>query len=98
MPQRSWGGTPQTEVIFKADANGMFDVKAEDKGIDEAEKITDARYWSVSFGSVDMVDKLQMVENDIVFAESCMTEVGCRYWPVDLIVANESVNVNRKSK
>nr|GEV79414.1 retrovirus-related Pol polyprotein from transposon TNT 1-94 [Tanacetum cinerariifolium] len=28
-------------------------------------------------GSVDMVDKLQMVENDIAFADSCMKEVGC---------------------
>ncbi|GJU56088.1 hypothetical protein Tco_1229802 [Tanacetum coccineum] len=33
-------------------------------------------------GSVDMVDKLHMVENDTVCAESCMREVGCRYWPV----------------
>ncbi|GKA94335.1 hypothetical protein Tco_0816373 [Tanacetum coccineum] len=43
--------------------------------------------------SVDMVDKLQMVELDTVSAESCMREVG-----YSLIVVDESVDVNWQSK
>ncbi|MDG2769634.1 Hsp70 family protein, partial [Vibrio parahaemolyticus] len=33
-------GTPQIEVTFEVDANGILNVKAEDKGTGKSEKIT----------------------------------------------------------
>ncbi|GKD15053.1 hypothetical protein Tco_1199460, partial [Tanacetum coccineum] len=38
-------------------------------------------------GSVDMVDKLHMVELDTVFDDCCMKEVGCRYFPAKQVVS-----------
>ncbi|GJV85558.1 hypothetical protein Tco_1525456, partial [Tanacetum coccineum] len=44
-------------------------------------------------GSVDIVNKLHMVELDTVFDYCCMKEVGC-----SLIVVDESVDANWESE
>lgn len=69
-------GTPQIEVTFEVDANGILNVAAEDKGTGKKEKIT----ITSDKGRLSQEDIERMVREAEEFAEQVSKPYRLSYW------------------